>query len=231
MRRYVAALIVFVIFIALLVLPRDTLRHVIGTFHTSSSVTENDVTELRTQLQGAQSLLDAYPSNTFTSLRGNRIVVPVYAYYPFNYQHELLVGGGTDEGVKTDDAVVLGASTSSPGLLIGRVVSVYKTTARVRTIFDPAWRSATRVGTSSVDALLEGGVTPRLTLLPKNATIPAGESVYNSDQQFPYGIGLGTLGPLTDASGGAFREAPLEVPYDINAVRAVIIIPHAEQAH
>jgi cell shape-determining protein MreC len=229
MRRYIAAIIVFVFLIALVVLPRDLLRHVVGTFHPAPVASSEDIAQLRARVASDDALLAAYPSSTFsTPLHNGRVSVPVYAYYPFNYQHELLIGGGSKQGIAVNDAVLLDVGTSTPGMLIGRVVNVADTTARVRTIFDPQWRSAVRVGTSSTDGLLEGGVTPKLSLLSKDASLADGDIIYNADQQFPLGIALGTLGPVNDIAGGASREGLLQVPYDINTVHVVSIVSHGK---
>jgi len=229
MRSYLAVLILFIIVVLLVVLPKAMLRQAFGTLHTTPQGTAEDVAQLRTRYEAAQALINAYPPATFNALHEKGSVVPVYAYYPFNYQHELLVGGGADKGFAVGDVAVLdGAEGSASRTLVGRVVGVYKNTARVRTIFDPSWRSAVRVGTSSVDALLEGGVTPHLTLIAKNASVAQGDTVYNSDQQFPYGLALGTAGTGVEAQGGVFKQSALQVSYDVNTLRSITILSHAQ---
>lgn len=228
MRQFAAAAILLAALILLFVMPRDMIRRALGSLRISNNVAnsgdQEDITKLKADLQTAQALLDAYPAGAFSKPSGEGIHAVVYAAYPLNYQQDLLIGGGEAAGIKAGNIVLLQDS----GTLLGRVEEVFKNTARVRTVFDPSWRSAARIGTSSVDALLEGGVTPRLTLIPKEATFLPGDSVYNADQQFPYGLSLGVTGAVNDVSGGVFKEAVLAVPYDINTVRIVSVFPHAE---
>jgi len=231
MRDIAAAAIALAVLILLFVMPRDAIRQGLASLRISDSPAverEEDGARLRAELEAAQALLNAYPSGVFAGTSDEGARVPVYAAYPSNYQQDLLVGGGEGAGLRAGDVVLLENASSAGGTLLGRVEEVFKTTARVRTIFDPEWRSAVRIGTSSVDALLEGGVTPRLSLIPKEAAFFAGDSVYNADQQFSYGLSLGVVGAVCDVSGGVFKEASLVVPYDINTVRVVHVKPHAQ---
>lgn len=177
----------------------------------------------------AAVLATAYPPELFSSSL-ERAVAPVYAVSA-GYRHELALALGTDRGIRTGDPVVLVAATAGPTpTLVGTVSSVTRGTSRVQTLADPSWRTAVRVGASSVDALLVGGLTPMLTTIPKGAPVAAGDPVISADEHLPYGMFVGTVAEIRDAPDGVLREATLALPYALAGLRAVDVIPSGDAA-
>ncbi len=162
-------------------------------------------------LSGAAGLL---PSN------GNYVAALVYSRYPFNFKNEILVNAGEKAGVKVGAAAIVPGDGGSVALL-GRVETVWSDKSLVRTVFDPRFQLAVRVGPSAADALLTGGSEPKLTLIGKTAGVKAGDSVYAVTEDLPYGLSIGLMRASTLSSDELFREAVLDLPYDLNSVRIV----------
>ena len=170
-----------------------------------------------------------------TALKGRNAAVPsatgiraasVYSRYPFNVKNEFLAGAGKQEGVREGDSVLLFGDKDPIKILVGKVEKVFKSTALVETIFDERWHSAVRIGDQGYDALLEGGISPRLTLIAKDARIVSGDIVVSADPAFAYGLAIGEIKSVAFSSDQVFQEAELSFPYNLNFVRAVGIMSH-----
>lgn len=146
----------------------------------------------------------------------------VYSRYPFSTRHELVVAVGSTDGVRSGAPVFAPTNTASPGL-IGIVTETRERSATVRTIFDPAFRTAVRIGANGADALLVGGPEPTVTLIPKDAPVQPGDIVIAASPELPIGTPFGTLGILEPANDQAFKNAKVVVSYDIAALRIVRI--------
>jgi cell shape-determining protein MreC len=177
---------------------------------------ENEV--LRAQLLKLQ---------TGAAVRGeNYATAFVFSRYPFNYKNEILIEVGNGAVVKKGAPVFAGSPSASlqwPGVLLGEVTEVYEGSALVRTIFDERWKSAVRIGGSGVEALLSGGITPRLTLISKSAKVVTGDIVYNADPRFEYGIPLGRVSVIELSHDQVSQESVLEVGYDANLLQSVAV--------
>lgn len=145
-----------------------------------------------------------------TSERKRYIKVPLYSSYPLNINHQLLVAAGSEDGV-LEGATVFAA----PGVFLGQIVSVDKTKATVRTIFDPGWELPVRIGAEKVDALLVGGQEPKLTLVSKRKPLIGGEPVILSSRDFEYGLLLGTVAELRQSKDSLFLEGRLITSYAV----------------
>lgn len=177
-----------------------------------------------------QLLLEAaYPPGLFDET-GTRAAAPVFGVAPGPYRHSLALARGTADGISLGDAVSLVDIGANPvPTLVGRVSSVSGSGATVETLLDPAWRTAVRIGTSSIDALLVGGLTPTLTLIAKGAPVAIGDPIISVDESLPYGLFVGTVAEVRDASDGVLREATIALPYSLTTLRVVDVILDARQ--
>ncbi len=141
------------------------------------------------------------------------LVADVYSRYPFNFKNELLTDAGADGGVKSGGAAIF------EGMLVGKIIEVKEELAIVRTVFDPGFSLPVRIGKSKTDALLVGGVEPKLTMIPKNADIAPGDLVYSASADFEYGLLLGTAGTPAISGTNVFSEAPLILGYNPSDIR------------
>ncbi len=142
----------------------------------------------------------------------------VYSRYPFNLKNEFLINIGANLGLKGGEAVLVGK------VLVGQVDKVFENTALVRTVFDERWKEAVRIGGGGIDALLEGGNTPKATLIVKDAKISEGDVVYNASPEFPYYLPIAEVKEIKISKDQIFKEAVLGFGYDLGQIRVVLIL-------
>lgn len=144
---------------------------------------------------------------------------PIYSRYPYGAEGLLTIALGTNDGVEEGFPVF-----ATPGTLLGKVTRVEQRKSEVVTIFNPAWRSSVRLGTGDTKALLAGGGTPRLTLIPRGKQLAEHAAVTSVDPAFPFGLFLGSSGAIVDEEGEPWRTAPLEVPYRESDLQEVLVL-------
>ncbi len=143
---------------------------------------------LEHRLNHMRALLNAVeePALAFTTAR-----VIAEARGPF--VRSVLVNVGQEQGVKPGYAVINAAG------LVGRVVHVGDSAARVVLLNDLNSRVPVLVGPTAVRAVLAGdnAEMPRLEFLPEGARVYAGDEVYTSgdDGLLPRGLRIGTVAP------------------------------------
>lgn len=144
----------------------------------------------------------------------------IYSTYPFNHHNLFTINLGSDEGI----AVFMPVAAATD-VLIGQVIEVYSKYSVVRSIFDVDFKTAVKIGTSQVEALLAGGNTPTITMISKNSDIKSGDSVYNASPDFPYGMKIGSIDKISaDSAKDFFKNASLGMAYNPNALSEVLVI-------
>lgn len=179
---------------------------------------------LKAELSLFKGVGEQLPAST-----GNYVPALVYSRYPFNLKDELTLNAGQDEGVWESEPVVIGLGEETrerflKSVLVGSIKKVFQNKSVVTTIFDAGWRSEVRVGEAGAEALLVGGVKPKLTLIRKEANLQEGDAVYSVDSRFPYGLVLGKISEARLASDGLLQEADLELGYDLSRVKVLLIL-------
>jgi cell shape-determining protein MreC len=150
----------------------------------------------------------------------------VYSRYPFNFKNEIIIAAGRDRGIAVGDAVVIPQAPhiEAKPILVGKVIAAYERSALVRTVFDTTFQAPVRVGPSAMDTLFVGGPDPKLTLIPRNIELHAGDPVYSASPDLPYGLPIGTLGEAELGQNNAFQEASIIFPYDMNTLTIVAVV-------
>lgn len=143
----------------------------------------------------------------------------VYSSYPFNDQRLLGINLGSDDGIKELMPVM-----ASPGIIAGQVVEVFPKYSLVKTIFDPAFKIPVRVGWLGLEALLEGGSQPALTLIKKGQDLISNEPVYSAGMQFPYGMKIGDVGSKIQIQNEYFKKADVILPYTTGDLKEVFVM-------
>jgi rod shape-determining protein MreC len=181
---------------------------------------------LASQNQALQSLLDFKPSPNSQS-----IATRVIADSGGAFVRSIVVNAGDRDGVRKGQAAVSGAG------LAGRVTTAGYRSARILLITDINSRVPILIESSRDRAILSGDNSgmPRLTFLPANASIKAGDRVITSGHGgvFPPGLQIGQVVPSGD---GIMRVKP-NVSFDqLEFVRLVdfaavsSIVPQGEPA-
>ncbi|MEK7542835.1 MAG: rod shape-determining protein MreC [Patescibacteria group bacterium] len=143
----------------------------------------------------------------------------LYSKYPFNDKEILVIDAGSDDGMKVGMPVFL-----RENILIGRISSIKKTQSEVETIFNSSWRSSVFIGSRKIKAVLRGGKSPILELVPKNAVLEKGDSVANSSPNFPLGAYIGTVLNIYNDGSDLWFTADVDTGYSIQDARSVFVI-------
>jgi rod shape-determining protein MreC len=112
------------------------------------------------------------------------VAARVLATGPSDFDAIRLIDKGRGDGIAVDMPVI------DEGGLIGRVVSVTETSARIRLITDPTMRVAVRVERTGETGILtgRGGGLMQLEMFNTNAALIAGDLLVTADGRFPAGI-------------------------------------------
>lgn len=149
------------------------------------------------------------------------IEAPVFATSPFSGHFRVEVGVGDIHDVRLLNPVTV--MYNGEQFIFGKVERVSQYTSLVQTIFDSKWRGAVRIGDQGISALLEGGMPPRVVLIPRGKGIKTGDAVYASSADMPHGIVIGFIGHITENRETLSEEARLEIPYRVRDITTVFI--------
>lgn len=144
--------------------------------------------------------------------------VQVYSSFPFNNQKLLYITQGIEQGITIGMAVAL-----EPEILLGQIIAVWPKYSAVRTVFDPDFKVAVRIGASQEEGLLEGGNPPTVSLI-KDKKISTGETITSAGAQFPYGLAIGTLGSFLETSNDYFKKAEARLGYNLGDINEIYVI-------
>ncbi len=107
---------------------------------------------------------------------------------------------------------------------IGEISEVYDDFSVVKTIFDPSWKMSVKIGSQLADSLFVGGRNPKLTLISKKNNIIEGDDVISASKFYSYGLTIGKVKNITNASGSGFLESEITFPYDLAIVAEVEVV-------
>ncbi len=139
-----------------------------------------------------------------------------------NWFHSVLIDRGSRHGIERHMAVI------APGGLVGQVVEVTPSSARVQLITDPVSSVGALLQSSRVTGLLVGAQSGRIRIryLPVRAEVRAGEVVVTSGLGgvYPKGILVGKVVAVDRRSGALFQEATVEPGIDFSRLEEVLIV-------
>ncbi len=146
---------------------------------------QSRLTQLELDNRRLRALLDLQRTNP------DKVTAPVISREPGGWWHQLELGAGQLKGIRPGDAVV------GPGGLIGRVVSVTPTTARVALLTDSSSKLGVWVGRTQRHGLLTGvgSSRPLLRFLEKDPQVRPGDVVVTSPAStlVPPGLSVGVI--------------------------------------
>ena len=114
--------------------------------------------------------------------------------------------------------------------LVGHVISVTDTTAKIQTIIDPASSVSTMLSTTKEAIVSKGTLENKQTLkavyIPTEASVIQGDSIQTSGLGgvYPKGIHVGTIKKVVDTENLTDRYALVDVAVDFNKLNSVLVI-------
>ena len=141
-----------------------------------------------------------------------------------NYSKTIVINLGSDDGVTENMTVIADQG------LVGYVVSVTDTTAKVQTIVDTA-SSVSCVMSSNDESIvckgtLDDSSSLRAMYIPTDSNIAQGESIETSGLGgiYPKGIHVGTVKKVTNTQNLTDRYAIVETAVDFDKLNTVLVI-------
>lgn len=173
--------------------------------------------EARLENQRLRTLLDLRERETFKF-----VAAGVVGKDATNWFHSVLIDRGTRHGIGRHMAVI------APAGLVGQVVDVSSSSARVLLISDPLSSVGVLLQTSRVTGLVVGTQAGRLRIryLPVRTEIQTGEEVITSGLGgvYPKGIPVGKVVAVDRRSGALFQEATVEPSVEFYRLEEVLIV-------
>lgn len=143
-----------------------------------------------------------------------------------NWFKTILLDCGSMEGVRRNQPVL------APNGLVGRVVEVTPTSARVQLFTDPVSAVGGLIQRTRVTGIVSGnlGAGARVRYLPLMGDVVVGEEVVTSGMGgvFPKGIPIGRVATVERKSGALFQEATLTPAVDLSRLEEVLILKTLE---
>ena len=182
-----------------------------------SFVAGSDLKEKINELEAENEALRAQISQAVDVLPNE---VKVYSSYPFNSHKDISIAGGVNRGFQKGDALTVGNK-----ILVGQIIEVFDSSSVAKTIYDPEWEIAVRIGEKEVDGLLKGGLNPQIDLIKNGALIKEGDIVFSASPDLPYGLEIGKVKSIKETAGAPFLEAEVELGVYLNELRNVSVYP------
>lgn len=140
-----------------------------------------------------------------------------------NYSDIFVINVGKEDGIDVNMTVI-----SDQGL-VGYVISVTNTTAKVQTIVDSSSSVSATISTTEDSIVCKGSIEDgllRATYIPTSAEIIEGETVETSGMGgiYPKGIKIGTIKEAVTTTNVLDRYAWIEPAVDFEKVETVLII-------
>ena len=143
-----------------------------------------------------------------------------------NWFKTVLIDRGSLAGIRRNQPVV------APDGLVGRVVEVTPTAAKVQLITDPVSAAGGLIQRTRVIGIVSGslGAGLKVRYLPLMADIAIGDEVVTSGMGgvFPKGIPLGRVIAAERRSGALFQEATLAPKVDLSRLEEVLVLMGTE---
>ena len=141
-----------------------------------------------------------------------------------NYSKTVVINVGSKDGVEENMAVIADEG------LVGHVVSVTDSTAKVRTIIDTA-NSVSCIMSTSNDSIvckgtLESNSQIKAMYIPTDANIVQGDSIETSGLGgiYPKGIHIGNVKSIVSTQNITDRYAMVETAVDFNKLNTVLVV-------
>ncbi len=141
-----------------------------------------------------------------------------------NYNETIIINVGSEDGVAVNMPVI-----SEKGL-VGHIISVTESTAKVQTIIDTASTTSCLI-TTSRDMIIARGTlnsssTLKATFIPTSATILEGDKIETSGLGgiYPKGIHIGTIKKVVNTKNITDRYAMIETAVNFEKLETVLVI-------
>ena len=141
-----------------------------------------------------------------------------------NYSSTIIINVGSNDGIKEDMTVIADSG------LVGHVISVTPTTAKVQTIIDTGTAVTSKISTTDDTIIVQGTLddksTLKATFIPTDAVVLQGDSIETSGIGgiYPKGIHIGSIKEVINTSNPINRYAIVETAVNFTKLTTVLVI-------
>lgn len=147
---------------------------------------------------------------------------------PLVFGRTILINKGSGDGIKKQmPAIVAG------NILIGQVVEVSDSTAKVRLLSDISSKVPVFIQNSRLDGLVKGDGTLALNLelVPKEIEMKSGELIISSNLGgiYPKGLFIGTVASVSSADNQFFQKAVISPAVNYQKLESIFVILNLQE--
>lgn len=141
-----------------------------------------------------------------------------------NYSNTMIINIGSKDGIDVNMPVI-----SDQGL-VGHIISVTDTTAKLQTIIDTASTTSCVISTSRDMMIVRGTLNEKAqlkaTFIPTEATVLEGDKIETSGLGgiYPKGIHIGTIKQVVSTKNITDRYAIIQTAVDFSKLETVLVI-------
>lgn len=141
-----------------------------------------------------------------------------------NYSSTIIINVGSNDGIKEDMTVIADSG------LVGHIISVTPTTAKVQTIIDTGTAVTSKISTTEDTIIVQGTLddksTLKATFIPTDAVVLQGDSIETSGIGgiYPKGIHIGSIKEVINTSNPINRYAIVETAVNFTKLTTVLVI-------
>lgn len=196
-------------------LGKNLLSQYSGGVYQENKLLKQENSDLKAQIQQYRIISLRQSGENYS---GNILDGNVFSNYPFNPRSIIVIDRGSRDGVQEKMAAVKGRN-----ILVGQVSKVYESVAEIKTIFDPRWQLPVKIGEEKINGLFQGGNDPKIIFVEK--PVKAGDPIFTASQDVPFNLKIGDVKEFEEKNGASLGEAFVSVPYNINDLDSVSLIP------
>lgn len=180
---------------------------------------------LKAELTDYRRLKMQLGSPSFDSLRA--IPAQVIARPLDTLTSSYIINKGIADGVQNGNPVLVNGS-----VLIGFIKELSDHSAHVQTLFHPSTSTTietiTKDGEKTARGLLKSHYQTSLSMetIPRDSPIRIGQQIVtrSDGKELPYGMIIGIVKSLSSPENEAYQSAIIDVPYDSDAIDAVMVL-------
>lgn len=141
-----------------------------------------------------------------------------------NYSNIIVINVGEKDGIQVGMPVIADEG------LVGHVISITDSTAKVQTLLDTSSAVSCVIGTARDSVIVKGNLENtnmlKATYIPTSATLLEGDKVETSGLGgiYPKGITIGTVKKIIDTKNLTNRYATIEPAVNFNKLETVLVI-------
>jgi rod shape-determining protein MreC len=158
------------------------------------------------------------------------VFAKISAREPGEWYQWLIIDKGENAGLRKDLPVVIFNKSKDTLCVMGKILEVYKSSAKVALITNPIYKLPVEIKDKGINCLAEGFDFNliKITYIPSGSDVKPGDEIVVSELSsvFPKGIPVGVIKEVMEETCIDFKTATAEVYFESDVIyNAVILVP------